>query len=157
MYSGLSAVPAFVKSQVLIPGVFTDPGLIKKGVWQLVDHKRVDPTKIEFPEVIISFENHFLFQRGEISLPLLLRVEDSARIKAYHRVCSPELLPDICLYYLDLLHLIKHDYADSMNLKDSDLRFSEYRHEVYELLGEDENESYFDMSIRLGHDIRRFF
>jgi hypothetical protein len=43
------------------------------------------------------------------------------------------------------------------SLKDSDLRFTKHRSEIYHLLGEDENQSYYEMSTRLGYDIQRFY
>ncbi|MFW5720280.1 MAG: hypothetical protein ACOCXT_04615 [Candidatus Dojkabacteria bacterium] len=38
-----------------------------------------------------------------------------------------------------------------------DLRFSDVRSKIYTLLGEDEHQSYYQMSTRLGHDIHRFY
>jgi hypothetical protein len=44
-----------------------------------------------------------------------------------------------------------------MTLERLDFRFSHLRRELYEKIRENENESYYEMSIRLGYDIRKFY
>ncbi len=157
IYSGLSQKPEWVKSKVLIPGILVEGDLLKTGEWEIIDYSKIDPTRVEFPETLILFEGQALFERGEISLHLSLDYDDLRRINVYPTFKSAKSLPDICLYYLNLKHLINDDFAETKHLKNSDLRFSEYRHEIYHLLNEDEHQSYFEMSSRLGYYITRFY
>lgn len=157
IYKTTSKKNEFIISEVLINGVFIDPLFIKKGIWTIVSNQDVDSRQVEFPEALISFENHALFRKGEITLPIALDEEELRKINVYPTILPPVVLIDICLYYLNLKHLINPEYLETSQLNTSDLRFSSFRRKIYEMLGEDDNQSYFDMSKRLGYDITRFY
>ncbi|HKP39139.1 MAG TPA: Imm26 family immunity protein [Pyrinomonadaceae bacterium] len=157
IYEGLSDAPSLVRSETLIPGVFVDTQLLESGEWKVVDHEPVDPTKIEFPEALMGAGRNGVFTRGEIKLPLPLDANDLERLNVYSTIESSYLMPNICLHYLGMEDVIDPEYRDTSDLRHSDLRFSEYRKQIYGLLNEDENQSYYGMSSRLGHDVTRFY
>jgi hypothetical protein len=157
IYKELSTHNDFAPSEVLINGIFVDLYLLKKGLWEIIDCQEVDPTKVEFPEAMNAFEEHALFRKGEIVLPLSLNEDNLRIINVYPTIVPSAVLSDICLYYLDFKHLIDPDYLVTSNLRNSDLRFSEHRREIYQMLGKDENQSYYDMSTQLGYNITRFY
>jgi hypothetical protein len=70
---------------------------------------------------------------------------------------SPYALPKICLYHLGLKEFLTPAQQNTMTLERLDFRFSHLRRELYEKIRENENESYYEMSIRLGYDIRKFY
>jgi len=157
MYRKLSAAPGLSESEVLLNGVFVDARSLKRGLWKIIDHQEVDPTQIEFPEGLVATGRGASFQRGEINMPVALSGQDVSRIHVYPTQQSSLALADICLYYLGLKHLIEHEYRDTKHLRYSDLRFSDHRSEIYQLLGEDESQTYYQMSTKLGYDITRFY
>lgn len=156
-YRQLSDTPDFGESEVLLKGVFVDARSLKRGHWTIIDHHEVDPTQVEFPEGLVATGSGANFQRGEISMPVALSGQDVSRIHVYPTQQSSLALADICLYYLGLKHLIEHEYRDNKHLRYSDLRFSDHRSEIYQLLGEDESQTYYQMSTQLGYDIARFY
>ena len=157
IYQELFEKPIFSNSEVLIPGFFLDPEPIKSGEWMIVEHKDIDYLQVEFPETLPLFNGQQSFQRGEIRLALTQTKEEDESWKIYPNIMSPYALPKICLYYLGLEEFLKPAQLKTMNLKKTDLRFSEHRSEVYKMLGKDENQSYYEMSTQLGHDITRFY
>lgn len=156
-YRRLSDTPDFGESEVLLKGVFVDARSLKRGHWKIIDHQAVDPTQVEFPEGLVATGRGANFQRGEINLPVALSGQDVHRIAVFPTQQSSLALADISLYYLGLKRLIEHEYGDSRHLRYSDLRFSDHRSKIYQLLGEDESQTYYQMSMQLGYDIARFY
>ncbi|MBL1202383.1 MAG: hypothetical protein FWK04_25770 [Nostoc sp. GBBB01] len=157
IYRELFDQPNFNDSEVLIPGFFLDPEPIKSGEWVIVEHKDIESIQVEFPETLPLFNGRQSFQRGEIRLTLAQNIEEDESWKIYPTIMSPYALPKICLYHLGLHEFLKPAQMKTMNLKRLDLRFSEHRSEIYKMLGEDENQSYYEMSSRFGYDITRFY
>jgi len=159
-YTRTSSTPSAAPSEVLIPGVFMDAGSLQSGLWEIVGHQEVDPTTVEFPESLLNLGPHPHFVRGEILLPLGLTSGDLARINVYRTIEPSSMLGEKCAYYLERLSSPESAAlppGDIRSLAGSDLRFSEYRDEVYQALGQDKDQSYYEMSTRLGHDIGRFY
>ncbi|ACK72523.1 sugar efflux transporter B [Gloeothece citriformis PCC 7424] len=157
IYQALSENPTFTPSEILIPGFFLDPEPIKAGEWKIIDYQEVDPLQVEFPETLALVNGRQSFQRGEIILILPQKLDEDETYKIYPTITSPYALPKICLYQLGLTELLNPAQLKTMNLKRYDLRFSEHRSEIYQMLNENENQSYYQMSKRLGHDITRFY
>jgi len=160
VYKETSQIPIASRSDVLIPGIFIDSHSLKSGDWIIVGHEDVDPTEVEFPEALLNQGRHPRFVKGEISLQISLSSEDLDRLHLYRTIEPSSILGDICLYYLGRPEEINNPRLQDIelrSLKHCDLRFTEYRSEIYQLLCEDENQSYYEMSTRLGYDIRRFY
>lgn len=146
-----------ITSDLLVNGVFIDPIFIKKGVWKIVGFQNVNPEQVDFPEALTAFEDHALFRKGEIALPLNLSESRLREINVYPTVFPPVVLFDICLYYLGLYSYINPEYISTSNLSHSDLRFSNFRDQIYKILGEDSKQSYVDASKKYGCDFFRFY
>jgi RNA polymerase subunit RPABC4/transcription elongation factor Spt4 len=161
VYRQTFSKPTAERSEVLIPGVWTDSGSLKDGDWQIIGYEDIDPTKVEFPEAfIIRGSRTILFLRGEIKIPIEMTYEEYEQLRVRNTKGASGLLGEICLYYLGRKDEINDpDLVDVelRSLKHSDLRFNEFRSEAYRRLGEDENISYFEMSQKYGFDIRRFY
>ncbi len=157
IYKELSENTAFRESEVLIPGFILAPEPIKLGEWEIVEHKKVDPLQVEFPETFALVNGRQCFERGEIRLNLPQNLDRDDGWDIYPTIKSPYALPKICLYYLGLKEFLSPAQMKTMNLKRSDLRFSERHSVIYKMLNEDANQSYYEMSRRFGYDITRFY
>jgi hypothetical protein len=117
------------------------------------------PHAVGFPirETIFLYNGRQVFQRGEISLPIPEQLDENDGWDIYPSITSPYALPKICLYYLGLKEFLTPAQQNTMTLERLDFRFSHLRRELYEKIRENENESYYEMSIRLGYDIRKFY
>jgi Immunity protein 26 len=161
IYKQTFSNPTAERSEVLIPGVWTDSGSLKDGQWQIIGHEEVDPKKVEFPEAfILQGSRTILFLKGEIELPIEMTYEEYEQLRVRNSRGASGNLGETCLYYLGRKDEINDpDLVDVelRSLKHSDLRFNEFRSEAYRRLGEDEHISYFEMSLKHGYDIRRFY
>ena len=160
IYKSTFSEPTANRSEVLIPGVFIGSTFLESGEWSIMAHENVDPEEVEFPESLVAQGLRAQFIRGEIALDIDLKEEELQRLNVYRTKKPSGFLGEICLYYLgraDEINNPRLQDIELLSLKDSDLRFTKHRSEIYHLLGEDENQSYYEMSTRLGFDIGRFY
>jgi hypothetical protein len=160
IYKSTATQPVIDNSEILIPGIFLDSDSLKYGIWSIIGHQDVNPEEVEFPEALISHGLRAQFLRGEVALNIDLKEEELKKINVYQTKKPSGILGEICLYHLGRIDEINNSWVHSIevfNLKSSDLRFTQHRSEIYHLLGEKENQSYFEMSSRLGYNIQRFY
>jgi Immunity protein 26 len=161
IYKQTFSEPTAKRSEILIPGIWTDSGSLKRGRWNIIGYEEIAPTKVEFPEAFIPQGSRtILFLTGEIQLPIEMTYEEYQKLHIRSTTDASGCLGETCLYYLNRKDEINDpDLVDVelRSLKHSDLRFNDFRSEAYRRLGEDENISYFEMSLKHGFDIRRFY
>ncbi|MFN5541861.1 MAG: immunity 26/phosphotriesterase HocA family protein [Betaproteobacteria bacterium] len=160
IYKSTATQPVIDNSEILIPGIFLDSDSLKYGIWSIIGHQDVNPEEVEFPEALISHGLRAQFLRGEVALNIDLKEEELKKINVSKTKKPSGILGEICLYQLGRADEITNSWVHSIevfNLNSSDLRFSQHRSEIYRLLGEKENQSYFEMSSRLGYNIQRFY
>ena len=158
-YARVDTIATSVPSAVLIPGIFIDSDMLASGKWPIVGHQDIHPGSVEFPEAL-SGGGQCVFLRGEVRLPLPLTVQQVETLNVYKTQHGSGLLPLICLYYLGRLNDCCGQgiaNVESLDLKYSDLRFSNQRNTIYALLGENPSLPYFDMSVKYGFDVTRFY
>lgn len=160
VYRETTRTPTARRSELLVPGEFIDARSIVSGAWRVVGHEPVDPTRVEFPEglKLIGMDPHLV--RGEVALRLDMPAEEMQQLDIYPTITGSGLIGDICLYYLGRAQESPNRETrapSDLTLDHSDLRFSEHRERIYRLAGADPRESYFEFSLRHGHDIRRFY
>ena len=161
VYSKLFDKPTAKQSKILIPGIFFDNNSKYTEGWEVIGYEPINPLKVEFPETLINVGSQDCLVRGEITLPLQRRKQRRhfpyGLPQIFPTLKIPKAIVNISLYYLNLKHLIITQYPEIHNLADSDLRFSEHRNLIYKILGEDENQSYYEISSKLGFDVTRFY
>ena len=154
VYKEVSDLPNFSSSEVLIPGFYLLPDPLKSGEWQIVGHQEIDPRLVEFPETLIRDHGFWCLERGE--LRMTVTVDWGQERKSWHifpTTMSPYSLANFCLYqlgYHDLLKPIAPKGLDYWSLKSIDVRYAEIRHEIYQMIGEDEKLSYYEISTQWG-------
>jgi hypothetical protein len=160
LYATVSDSPQRQGVERLVAGLFTDWSSLISGAWEVVGHEDVDPTIVEFPEALMTEGPDPRFVRGELYLPLQLTFHDVTRINVHATIRPSGTLSNVAAYYLERRR--SQTTSDSRDdekrgLARSDLRFSPHRAEVYRALSEDEHQTYFEVSLRHGLDIRRFY
>lgn len=163
VYKGIYNAPKLESSELIIPGEF----IFKKYFyskkykvdWTYYDHETIDNKKLDFPENLLSVHrNGVCFIKGELEIKTALSQkqfeEEYYVLKGIQG--SFGALIDIASHYQgrqDLMNVISKNY-----LEKSDLRFApEKRKEVYKQIGEDMNQSYYEMARKHGHDLGRFY
>lgn len=158
LYMHVADEPASDLAERLIAGVFVMDNLLKSGQWPVIGYVEVDPRIVEFPETLANVQGRMCFQRGEVVLPFAAHAPLLDSLMVYPTMHRADKLPMVCNFYLQQAGVIQHVNDDqARDLKYADLRYNEHRSEIYALLGEDESQSYYQMSSRFGHDIARFY
>ena len=157
IYPGAMRHPSDERRPPLIPGVFTDREALAGQKWRIFAHREVDPASVEFPEALLMTGMLVHFVRGELSIPIPMSRAEMEHIGVYPMIQPSPALPNVCLFHMGLQHLIPHAYPGAMSLADSDLRFSRHRRRVYQLLKESEAQSYYEMALKRGLDLARFY
>ncbi|KAB8140677.1 hypothetical protein F8S13_23295 [Chloroflexia bacterium SDU3-3] len=149
--------PVGEQSDLLIPGYFVSPQLVKDGTWPIVEHVPVDPTQVAFPEFVSPFGMNMYLMRGEVRLLLGPGIDGWQGISVPLKVKPPIVLPNICRYYLGRHEGIAPAALANAKLTNQDLRFNDRRSEVYQALGLSEDEPYYPFAASRGFDLARFY
>ena len=146
-------------ADVLIPGMYVSAGCLKHGGWHLIGHREVDPATVEFPETLINKGARAYFVRGEVQTQIDISFPETRKINAYKTEYPCGILGEIALYQLGRAYeMDKPEVAVKLrDLARSDLRFSAYRSTIHEQLDGEDDESYHELSRRMGHDLSRFY
>ncbi len=163
IYKGIYDNPELTSREFIIPSAFT----LKKYFysrkyridWKYYDKEPIDYKQLNYPESLVGHGGKGIyFTKGELELKTDLTREEYYNeyevLKTIHN--SYYSLIDIACHYQqrdDLMDLVPTHY-----LEKSDLRFAqEKRIEVYKKIGEDMNQSYYDMALKHGLDMGRFY
>jgi hypothetical protein len=160
VYRQNTASPGKERAETLIPGVFVDQRALERGRWEIVGHENVDPTKVEFPEALVTEGPRPQFIWGELALALNITYQDVMRIEVYSAIKPSVLLNEIAAYYLRRATSPNEPElppGNIISLASSDLRFSAHRDYVYQSLKRDLHQSYFEAALQAGYDLRRFY
>lgn len=143
-------------SDVLIPGYFVSPQLVRNGTWPIVGHVPVDPARVAFPEFVSRYGMNMYLMRGEVRLLLGPGIDDWQGLRVPMTITSPVVLPNTCRYYLGRHEGLGPAALYNATLADRDLRFNDRRGEVYAALGLSEDEPYYTFAASRGFDLARF-
>jgi hypothetical protein len=159
VYRDLQSVETIdCSEEVLIPGVFTSTTLLGSGVWHVLGNRPVDPTQVQFPEVFINSDSTTYFERGELFLLTQLTWNEYEALPFRASINSPYGVGAMGLNYLGRRDLIEEKYLYPKYLEDIDLRYKPQRRAaIYEQLQEDPTEPYYQMALRHGFDLARFY
>lgn len=161
IYKQTSDTPQPMKSDLLIPGVFVDPGAIQSKTWEIIGHEIVAPEDVDFPEAFVNMGRHLHFVKGEISLAVPRTDEDLSQIRGINRTTYPSsLFHEYCLFHLDRSDEINNSLLEDINFRNlgqSDLRLSEDREKVYAILELDYEQPYYQLALSHGFDVNRFY
>jgi hypothetical protein len=163
VYKGIYDEPELRTNEFIIPGayIFNKYFYSKKYKvnWVYYNHEPIDYKKIDFPESLLGVQTDCIsFRKGELELKTnLSREQYYNEYKVLGGIeGSFNALIDIASHYQnrdDLMNVERKVFLDS-----KDLRFApEKRKVVYEQIGEDMNQSYYDMALKHGFDLGRFY
>jgi len=154
---------------IAIPYVFVDNTAIDRELWLYLGNKDVDPLSMDFPEIVMfEIGKGYCFTRGEISIRLKGEEQYWTDKLAFART-PPEIqnslaIRNYILYrkgmFQDIYELVGLPNFPIEKFKRffGDLKYEpELRKEIYSNIEEDPHQSYYEMALKHGHDIRRFF
>lgn len=163
VYKGIYDEPILNTDEFILPGIFVFKKFFYskkyKVDWTYYNHESIDFKKIDFPESLQSVhEKGICFKKGELEIKTdLTEQQYDNEFKIIGGIKgSFDALIDIASHYQgadDLMEVKRVVFLDS-----SDFRFAlEKRKEVYKRIGQDMNQSYYEMALKHGFDLGRFY
>lgn len=152
--------------EILFDCVVVDQKSPKKKNWIYLGNEPVDPELIEFPEVIsYSIGEGYRIVKGEIGIILPENDWDSfiRETKTTPSVMSSKGISTYSLYQMGFIDKVKAKFSGDRDLTylsnlGSNLRlFNNHRNKLFKMIGEDPNESYHQMALKHGFDLKRFY
>lgn len=128
--------------------------------WHYYGNNLIDFKKLVFPENIISHNNDYYFQTGELNIPITIKNEqyDNGGEFDIKRTISPSFMGILrdSLYYMNRKDLM--DFVPAILYDKKDLHFNiPARSKIYRMIGENPNISYYDLALKYGYDLARFY
>ena len=119
--------------------------------WVYYDHEDINYQELEFPEYIISSNDKICLERGELSIPTGLT---RAQYENEFNITGSKTGG---INYSNAL-LLQGLPAYKERIDYSDLRLlPELRKKLYEMIGEDPDTPYYELALKHGKDLARFY
>lgn len=146
--------------EILIPGIFTGNGFVNKNIWHIYKNIKVNPYEIDFPE-FISYGGleKSVFTKGEIRHEIPLSFKEAEDLNLAPASKPGLIFGELVLYNTGRKDEIKDPNLDVelRNKSKLDLRFSEFKKDIYKLIDNNIIEDYHSYSKENGFDIERFY
>jgi len=141
VYKDIADTPVLKSREFIIPGSFIYKSSFNRknedGIkWVYYDHEDINYHELEFPEYIVSSNDKICLQRGELSIPTGL-----TRAQYENEFNITGTLP---------AYKKRIDYNDLRLLP-------ELRKKLYEMIGEDPDMPYYELALKHGKDLARFY
>ena len=156
VYKDIVDTPVLKSREFIIPGSFIYKSSFNRKnkdamEWVYYDHENINYQELEFPEYIISCNDKICLQRGELSIPTgLTRTQ-------YENEFNITGSKTGGINYSNAL-LLQGLPAYKERIDYSDLRLlPELRKKLYEMIGEDPDTPYYELALKHGKDLARFY
>ena len=156
VYKDIADAPVLKSREFIIPGSFIYKSSFNRKnkdamEWVYYDHENINYQELEFPEYIISCNDKICLQRGELSIPTgLTRTQ-------YENEFNITGSKTGGINYSNAL-LLQGLPAYKERIDYSDLRLlPELRKKIYEMIGEDPDTPYYELALKHGKDLARFY
>ena len=156
VYKDIADTPVLKSREFIIPGSFIYKSSFNRknedGIkWVYYDHEDINYQELEFPEYIVSSNDKICLERGELSIPTGLT---RAQYENEFNITGSKTGG---INYSNAL-LLQGLPAYKKNIDYSDIRLlPELRKKLYEMIGEDPDMPYYELALKHGKDLARFY
>ena len=156
VYKDIADTPVLKSREFIIPGSFIYKSSFNRknedGIkWVYYYHEDINYKELEFPEYIVSSNDKICLERGELSIPTGLT---RAQYENEFNITGSKTGG---INYSNAL-LLQGLPAYKKNIDYSDLRLlPELRKKLYEMIGEDPDMPYYELALKHGKDLARFY
>ena len=156
VYKDIADTPVLKSREFIIPGSFIYKSSFNRKnedaiKWVYYDHEDINYHELEFPEYLISSNDKICLERGELSIPTGLT---RAQYENEFNITGSKTGG---INYSNAL-LLQGLPAYKKNIDYSDLRLlPKLRKKLYEMIGEDPDAPYYELALKHGKDLARFY
>ncbi|WP_158978852.1 Imm26 family immunity protein [Cellulophaga sp. L1A9] len=159
-YKTISKTPEISEFKVILNGTFVPKKTLLSEDITIIKNIPVNHKKVSFPEVFQDVHmTGILFSLGELTILTSFDTKYVDKTKVFPTLGNMYYIQLATLDYSGRRDLIEYqeDIIDNY-FRDSDLRsFPEIRKEIYKDIGEDPNMSYYELALKHGFDLARFY
>ena len=170
VYKGLYDTPNLLTKEIILPSQYTFKKYFYsktyKVEWFFYDHEPIDYTKLDFPETLKTGENGLIdFGKFDLSIPTSTQFEDWPKLE--NNQSNQKFTGNISGTFYGMVdesfHLQGRDELmrtpnRTHFLDNNDLRLNiSFRNKFYKQIDEDPNMSYYDLALKHGFDLARFY
>ena len=163
VYKGIYDAPLLEFDEFIINGIYVYNKYFYskkyKINWQFYMHEGIDYTKIDFPESLVAIHgNGICFTKGELEISTELTEIDYDGEFKVNKTVNPSYYSVIdcaCHYQKrdDLMTFKPYSFLESQ-----DFRFALNKREfIYKKINEDPNQTYYQLALKHGYDLGRFY
>mgnify|MGYP003623384812 CR=1 FL=1 len=161
MYKGVYQDPSeMADAEIAVPCEFIPGSFFKDYECTLTGHTPVNPELIRFPEYLTSYGRDYFFSTGELRIKIPIDTKMYEEIKVHPCFGSGYWLVMAVLDASGRLDLAdEEDRIPGRNyFRASDLHASpDIRAQIYALAGEDPAQSYYELALKHGYDLKRLY
>ena len=156
VYKDIAETPVLKSREFIIPGSFIYKSSFNRKnedaiKWVYYDHEDINYHELEFPEYLISSNDKICLERGELSIPTGLT---RAQYENEFNITGSKTGG---INYSNAL-LLQGLPAYKQRIDYSDLRLlPELRKKLYEMIGENPDMPYYELALKHGKDLTRFY
>ena len=145
-------------SKIAVKNSFVSNTIFKRNDVKIISNQPVQPQEVSFPEVISTYNSNFYFSTGELKIPININHAEYNEIHVYPTSGSGYWELVATLVWSGRTDLVEAGDIRETYLKSNDLRFSpEKREKIYAMIGEDPNQSYYELALKHGFDLARLY
>ena len=165
VYEGVYDKPILESDEYIIPSAYTYKKYFyskrNKLDWHFYKHEKVDYKQLIFPESILDAEKGISFISGELEIPISITREqyDKGGEFDIKRTIQGSYYTIIkyALYYQNREDLIE-GFTPAILYDKQNLHFNlPARGKVYKMVNEDSSQSYYELALKYGFDLGRFY
>ena len=163
IYSQISYSEVLERKEVFFKGVFfssSDLSTMSEDVITVIENEKVDVKGVEFPETIGADQDGLFLQRGELKIKL----DDVKKDVQEELLKYPDSFKDVysvadgVLFFQNRQSEMQRNYYEGWKHTQNDLKNdTELRLKVYAKIGEDPNQSYYELALKHGFDLARLY
>jgi len=173
VYKGIYDEPVLTTTEIILPSQFTFKQYFYskqyKVEWIFYEYQPIDYTKLDFPEVLETGSNSLInFRKFDISIPTKTLFKDFPRQDMNNSPTSGQKFTGrICSTFYQMVdealrlqgrNDLMRDKERTYFLDNNDLRLSPADRTVfYSQINEDKNITYYELALKYGFDLARFY
>jgi hypothetical protein len=153
-----SSLDKVVFSRIAVTSSFVSKNIFKREDVKIIDNKPVNPQKVSFPEVISTYDSKYYFSVGELKIPININSQGYDQIHVYPSFGDGYWELVATLVWSGREDLVEKEDVKEVYFSADDLRVTpKKRNKIYALIGEDPNQSYYELALKHGFDLARLY
>ena len=157
VYSQISFEEALNDETIFIKGIFIPKKHLTKET--IISNIPVNYRQIDFPETTGGYNSEYWLMKGELAMGKIPKEKINEWNDRFNGGFSDVYsVADTVLYMQNRKSEMQRIYFDDWDHIPNDFRYyPEYREEVFQIIGENPNLNYYELALKHGFDLARFY